>query len=224
MTEPTAQTPVDVERGQRVYTPLVLRAYDLVVLGFSNRFAWRCRSATMLEQYDRHVGRRHLDIGVGTGWYLDRCTWPVDQPEITLLDLNENSLAHAARRLRRYAPRTVRANVLDPLPLGDARFESVAANYLLHCLPGQAESKAATLAQHVRANLEPGGVLFGATILGRGVPHSRIGHRLMRVYNRKGIFSNADDDEPGLRRGLASGLKDVEIEVVGAVALFAARA
>jgi hypothetical protein len=114
--------------------------------------------------------------------------------------------------------------VLEPLPLGDARFESVAANYLLHCLPGEVESKAATLAEHVRANLEPGGVLFGATILDRGVPHSRIGRRLLRVYNRKGIFANADDDEPGLRRGLASCLNEVQIEVVGAVALFAARA
>ena len=222
--KPAAGIPVDVERGQRVYTPLVLRAYDLVVLGFSNRFAWRCRSSTMLERYDRHVGRRHLDLGVGTGWYLDRCRWPVEQPEITLLDLNENSLALAARRLRRYAPETVRANVLDPLPLGDARFESASANYLLHCLPGRIESKAGMLAENVRPYLRPGGVLFGSTILGQGVPHGRIGRRLLRVYNQKGIFSNADDDERGLQRGLASKLKDVEIEVVGAVALFAARA
>jgi hypothetical protein len=222
--EHAAEISVDVERGQRVYTPLVLRAYDLFVLGFSNRFAWRCRSATMLERYDRHVGRRHLDLGVGTGWFLDRCTWPVEQPEITLLDLNENSLALAARRLRRYAPQAVRANVLEPLPLGEARFESAAANYLLHCLPGPIESKAATLAGNVRSYLEPGGVLFGSTILGAGVPHTRIGRRLMHVYNRKGIFSNADDDESGLDRGLASQLKDVEIDVVGAVALFAARA
>jgi ubiquinone/menaquinone biosynthesis C-methylase UbiE len=224
MMKPAAENSVDVERGQRVYTPLVLRAYDLVVLGFSNRFAWRCRSATMLERYDRHIGRRHLDLGVGTGWYLERCTWPVEQPEITLLDLNENSLALAARRLRRYAPQTVRANVLDPFPLGDARFESAAANYLLHCLPGRIESKAATLAENVRPYLEPDGVLFGSTILSRGVPHTRIGRRLMHVYNRKGIFSNAGDDERGLQRGLASKLKNVEIEVVGAVALFAAMA
>jgi hypothetical protein len=27
------------------------------------------------------------------------CTWPVEQPQITLLDLNENSLSVAARRL-----------------------------------------------------------------------------------------------------------------------------
>jgi len=177
----------------------------------------------MLARYDRHVGKRHLDIGVGTGWYLDRCRWPVEKPELTLLDLNENSLAVASRRLVRYAPETVRASVLDPLPLGDRRFESAAANYLLHCLPGRIDSKAATLAANVRPYLRPGGVLFGSTILGRGVTHTRLGRRLMKLYNAKGIFSNADDGETGLARGLARGLDVVEIEVVGTVALFIAK-
>lgn len=221
LSAPDAQ---EVERGQRIYTPFVLRAYDLFVLGFSNRFAWGCPSRTMLERYDRLVGGRHLDIGVGTGWYLDRCAWPVEQPEITLLDLNENSLAVAARRLARYAPQTTRASVLDPLPLGERRFESAAANYLLHCLPGRIEAKAATVAANVRPHLEPGGVLFGSTILGRDVPHNRLGRRLMKLYNAKGIFSNAEDDERGLARGLASVLGDVEIEVVDTVALFTATA
>ncbi len=78
--------------------------------------------------------------------------------------------------------------------------------------------------ENVRPYLEPGGVLFGSTILGRGVPHGRIGRRLMQVYNEKAIFSNADDDERGLEQGLASVFEDVEIEVVGTVALFAATA
>jgi hypothetical protein len=203
---------------------IVLRAYDLVVLGFSNRFVWRCPSATLLERHDRHVGKRHLDLGVGTGWFVDRCRWPIAQPEITLVDLNENSLSMAARRVRRYAPRTIRANVLEALPLGDARFESVAANYLLHCLPGPIESKAAMLAANVLPHLEPGGVLFGGTILGRGVRHTRLGRRLMRLYNKQGIFSNTDDDEQGLETGLASAMSHVSIEVVGAVAVFTARA
>ena len=214
----------DVERGQRVYTPIVLRAYDLFVLGFSNRYAWRCPSGTMLERYDEHLGARHLDIGVGTGWYLDRATWPTAEPEITLVDLNENSLSATARRLARFAPETVRANVLEPLPLGGRRFESAAANYLLHCVPGAIESKAAALAAHVRPHLEPGGVLFGATILGRGVSHTRLGRRLMSVYNRKGIFANVEDDETGLERALRSVFDDVRIDVVGVVALFAATA
>jgi hypothetical protein len=46
----------------------------------------------------------------------------------------------------------------------------------------------------------------------------------MRLYNRKGIFSNVEDDREGLEQGLASQLDDVEIEVIGTVALFAGRA
>jgi hypothetical protein len=214
----------EVAAGQRVYTPLVLWGYDLVVLDFSNRFVWRCRSSTMLERYNRYVGARHLDVGVGTGWFLDHCKWPVDAPQITLLDLNENSLSAASSRIRRYAPATTRANVLDPVRLGDACFDSIGANYLFHCLPGKLEWKAATVASNLRPYLASSGVLFGSTILGRGVTHNLLGRRLMRLYNRKGIFSNLEDDQRGLERGLASQLTDVEIEVVGAVALFSGRA
>lgn len=214
----------EVEAGQRVYTPLMLRAYDLFVLGFSNRFVWRCHSSKMLERYDSHVGARHLDVGVGTGWFLDHCRWPVESPQITLLDLNENSLSAASDRIRRYAPTTVQANVLDPVELGNARFDSIGANFLFHCLPGGLEWKAATVASNLRPYLVSGGVLFGSTILGRGVAHNLFGRRLMRLYNRKGIFSNVEDDQRGLEQGLASELTDVEIEVFGAVALFAGRA
>ena len=218
------RSPDEVEAGQRVYTPLVLRGYDLFVLGFSNRFVWRCRSSRMLARYDRYVGARHLDVGVGTGWFLDRCSWPVEAPQITLLDLNENSLSAASKRIHRFAPTTVQANVLDPIDLGGLSFDSIAANFLFHCLPGTLAWKAATVASNLRPALASGGVLFGSTILGRGVQHNVLGRRLMRLYNRKGIFSNTEDDLQGLEQGLATQLTDVEIEVVGAVALFAGRA
>ena len=214
----------EVEAGQRVYTPFTLRVYDLLVLGFSNRFVWRCRSYKLLERYDSHVGARHLDVGVGTGWFLDHCSWPVESPKITLLDLNENSLSAASDRIRRYAPATIRANVLDRVDLGDAHFDSIGANFLFHCLPGGLERKAATVASNLRPYLASGGVFFGSTILGRGVSHNLLGRRLMRLYNRKRIFSNLEDDRRGLEQGLASERTDVQIEVVGAVALFAGRA
>jgi SAM-dependent methyltransferase len=214
----------EVEAGQRVYTPFTLRVYDLFVLGFSNRFVWRCRSSEMLERYDSHVGARHLDVGVGTGWFLDHCKWPVESPKITLLDLNENSLSAASERIRRYTPATVQANVLDRADLGDAQFDSIGANFLFHCLPGGLEVKAATVASNLRPYLASGGVFFGSTILGRGVSHNLFGRRLMRLYNRKRIFSNLEDDQRGLEQGLGSQLTDVQIEVAGAVALFAGRA
>jgi SAM-dependent methyltransferase len=223
LTEEVQRSSEEVEAGQRVYTPLVLKGYDLFVLGFSNRFVWRCPSSRMLERYDRYVGPRHLDVGVGTGWFLDNCSWPVDAPRITLLDLNENSLATASKRIQRLAPKTVQANVLDPVGLGEASFDSIAANFLFHCLPGKLQWKATTAVENLRPALAPGGVFFGSTILGRGVRHNMLGRRLMRLYNRKGIFSNTEDDLQGLEQGLATQLTDVEIEVVGAVALFAGR-
>jgi 2-polyprenyl-3-methyl-5-hydroxy-6-metoxy-1,4-benzoquinol methylase len=201
----------------------MLRFYDVFVLGFSNRFAWRCPSAHLLRQYDRLAGARHLDVGVGTGWFLDRCRWPVERPSITLVDLNENSLAAAASRIRRYGPETVTANVLEPLPLSGRSFESVGINFLLHCLPGQIEAKAGTVLDNLTPQLAPGGVLFGSTILGRGVRHNGIGRLLMSAYNRKGIFSNANDDADGLRRALDGRLADVVVDVIGTVALFSGR-
>ena len=192
----------EVEAGQRVYTPLVLWGYDLVVLGFSNRFVWRCRSSRMLDRYNTYVGARHLDVGVGTGWFLDHCDWPVETPQVTLLDLNQNSLSAASKRIRRYAPATIQANVLDQVELGDVRFDSIGVNYLFHCLPGELESKAATVASSLRPSLASSGVLFGSTILGQGVRHNVLGRRLMRLYNRKGIFRTSKMTSEDSNRGL----------------------
>ncbi len=47
--------------------------------------------------------------------------------------------------------------------------------------------------------LKPGGTLFGATILGKEVPHNAFGKKLMAVYNKKGIFSNTNDSADTLR-------------------------
>jgi SAM-dependent methyltransferase len=213
----------DVEAGQAVYSPLVLAAYDALVLGFSNRYVWRCPSATMLARYDQLAGPQHLDVGVGTGWFLDHCRWRGHRPEITLLDLNENSLRTAAGRIRRYEPRTVHANVLEPGDLGGDEFDSIGLNYLLHCLPGALETKTSAVVFNLAGRLKPGGVLFGSTILGRGVRHNALGRMLMRLYNRKGIFDNSGDDPGGLERGLAAQVGSVEVEIFGAVALFTAR-
>jgi hypothetical protein len=66
-----------------------------------------------------------------------------------------------------------------------------------------------------------GGVMFGTTILNHGVRHTRLGRKLMRVYNHRGIFSNFEDDLDGIERVLAARFQRFELDVVGAVALFA---
>jgi hypothetical protein len=212
----------EVEAGQAIYSPMVLRTYDLVVLGVSNPLLWGCPTRELRRLYDRNVSARHLDVGVGTGYFLDKATWPVPDPAITLLDLNPDCLAVAARRIRRYAPQTVQANILEPLP-PLASVQSAGLCYLLHCLPGTILEKAVAF-DHLRPLLVPGARVFGATILQGSVPRSRPAQALMNLYNRKGIFSNAADTAEDLEAALAARFSDVKVELRGVVALFEATA
>lgn len=212
-----------VEAGQAVYTRRSLPLYDLVVLGISNRFIWKCPTQRLEAHYNRHVSANHLDVGVGTGYFLDRCRFPANAPRVALMDLNGESLAHAAQRIARYRPEVYRRNVLEPIELDEEPFDSIGLNYLLHCLPGSIAEKSLVF-DHLQPLLKPGARLFGATLLHGGVPRSALARRLMAIYNRQGIFANQADDLEGLRRELARRFSEVAVEVVGCAALFSARA
>lgn len=216
-------TAEEVAAGQAVYTRRVLRAYDFFVLGVSNRFIWRCPTPRLLEHYRAHVTASHLDVGVGTGYYLDHCRFPVAAPRIALLDLNPETLRFSSRRIARYEPKAYLRNVLEPFTLEGARFDSVAANYLLHCLPGSLQSKSVVF-DHLKQHMNPGAVIFGSTLLGDSAALGWAGRRLMNFYNEKGIFSNREDTWAELERALAARFREVSMHSVGCAALFAARA
>ncbi|MBO0885622.1 MAG: SAM-dependent methyltransferase, partial [Mycobacterium sp.] len=135
---------------------------------------------------------------------------------------NVNSLASASARIAYATPRAVIANVLDPLPDALGTFDSIGTNYLFHCVPGTWASKGVAF-EHLANRLSPDGVLFGSTILGRGVDHNRIGRMLMALYNWRGIFHNVDDDAAGLEAALRRHFTDVKVEITGTVAAYAAR-
>ncbi len=208
--------------GQEVYTAGFLRVYDTVVLRFNGHLAWRCPPRRLLRLYDENISSRHLDIGVGTGYLLDKCRYPTRCPEITLMDLNPNPLRVAARRLRRYQPKTHRANALEPFGLPAGAFESVGLNWLLHCLPGDMAAKSIVF-DHCKEVLAPEGVVFGSTVLSGGVRHTRWSRWMMERLNRDGTFSNPDDDLEGLRTQLEQRFDGARVEVVGAVGIFSAR-
>ena len=206
--------------GQAVYSPLVLRVYDAWVLGFSNRFLWRCPTAKLEALYDRNVSQRHLDIGVGSGYFLKTARWPGPRPDITLMDLNPNSLRSAAARIADLCPKTVQVDVLSPLP-DIGRFDSVGLCYLLHCLPGSILEKAVVL-DHIAPLLAPKACVFGATIVQGDAPRSGLAQKLMNFYNKRGIFSNNKDTVEDLHRALDSRFSAVQIEISGCVCMFEA--
>ena len=215
-------TAEQVQAGQAVYTKQTLAIYDFVVLTVSNRFVWRCPTPRLLKHYNEHVTANHLDVGVGTGYFLDRCRVPSRQPRLALMDLNLNALEFAAQRVERYQPETYVRNVLEPIAIEGGKFDSVGINYLLHCLPGSIASKSVSL-DHLADSLNPGGILFGSTLLHDGVRRNRLARRLMENYNSQGIFSNRNDDLAGLTTALRKRLRDVTVKVVGCAALFTGR-
>jgi SAM-dependent methyltransferase len=207
-------------RGQSDYTRPLLRVYDRAVLGFAARFVWRCPTPRLVAGYRQHIRDRHLDVGPGTGYFIER-SGLADGSRVTLLDPNPNVLAHASRRLRHLDVTAVEADVLKPLPV-DGPFDSAALHLVIHCLPGPLSRKAVAV-EHVAAVLAPGGVLFGASVLGTYGPQTWLSRRVLAAFNRRGAFDNLDDTEDGLRAILAASFEHVEIETVGAIAIFAAR-
>lgn len=220
----------DPERGvvardlahHAIYTKSILSIYDLWVLGISNSLLWKCPTRILRAEFAKNATTNHLDVGVGTGYYLDKCL--SNEPRrVALLDLNLNSSNMAASRIKRFAPEIYHADVLDPsLELKCDRFDSISLNYLLHCLPGSIKDKSIVFA-NLRPYLNDKGVLFGSTILGKGLDKSYLANKLMSIYNRQGIFHNSLDNLTDLTSSLHEYFREVKIRTVGCVAIFAAK-
>ena len=206
-------------RGQSEYTRPLLKLYDPLVLGPIARFVWRCPATRLVERYRQRIRSRHLDVGPGTGYFLERSGLPDGSP-VTILDPNPNVLRHVSQRLGQLDITAVEADVLKPLPVSGT-FDSAALHLVIHCLPGPLPSKAAAVA-NVAAVLAPDGVLFGASVLGTSGRHTWAARRMLDAFNRQGGFDNLNDTEEGLGEILAASFEHVELETVGSVAIFAA--
>lgn len=218
-----SSNPPDPTAGAAVYSrPLLLRLfYDILVLSISNTFIWRCSTShILLPFFKARASPKHLDIGVGTGYFLKHADLAKDA-SVTLCDLNGDTLATAKSQIPELKTECLLHDVFEPLPTKE-KFGSISLMYLLHCMPGPPERKAAIFG-HLKNNLEEGGVLFGATILGKGVEHNWAGRYVMKFYNKKGIFGNWDDGAEVFLKELKMHFEDVDARVEGVVLLFTAR-
>jgi SAM-dependent methyltransferase len=207
-------------KGYRGYNRFMLTIYDPWVLGFTTRALWKVPVPLGIERYRQNLGQRHLDVGPGTGYFLEKASPPAGT-EITLLDPNPNVLARCSRRLAAMNPMTVQASVMEPLPV-DPTFDSAALSFVIHCLRGPMSNKAAAI-RNIAAVLKPEGVLFGGTILGLEEHHTPQARLFLKGANKLGDFDNLGDTADGLREILEESFQEVEVEVVGSAAMFTAR-
>ncbi len=207
-------------KGQAGYNPVLLAIYDPWVLGFMSRAVWHVPIPRFVENYRANLGHRHLDIGPGTGYFIEKAAPPTDT-EITLLDPNPHVLRRAGKRLASRHPTVVEADVMKPLPVAGP-FDSAALSFVLHCLRGPDANKAIAI-RNIADVLTPDGVLFGGTVLGLGEHHTEPARAFLRAANKQGGFDNAGDTAEGLRTILSASFHDVHVQTIGSAAAFTAR-
>lgn len=210
-----------VEAGQAVYTPKMLGLYDFLILRVIVPYIWKCPIGSRIRLYNANITSNHLEVGVGSGFYLENTIFPNNNPRLALMDLNPNCLKHTSNRLARYNPKSYRVNILEPIDLDIEKFDSIALNAVIHCLPGTMQSKIVVF-DHLKKLLNPGGVIFGSTVLNIGVEKNWLTNWFMKLYNDRKIFTNLNDDLATLERGLNERFSNVELEVTGTVAIFRA--
>jgi SAM-dependent methyltransferase len=204
------------EKGRAIYTPLFLLIYDFWVLGIVNTFAWGCSTTRyLLPQFRANVRKNHLDIGVGTGYYLDRGQIP-HTTRLTLVDTEQVALDTAQRRSRRSDANLVIADILQPFSLKE-KFDSVSMYYLFHCIPSTMREKCSVFS-HIKYNMTADGVIHGANVLGKGVAQDNwLGKRIRRFCLNHGVFHNREDNAYEFEDALRRNFKTVETWVVGTV-------
>ncbi|MBN1495652.1 MAG: class I SAM-dependent methyltransferase [Spirochaetes bacterium] len=208
--------------GSAIYSKLILSIYDPLVMLFENHLVWKCPTKKIISFYNHHISGNHLDVGVGTGYFLDKCRFPDTDPTVHLMDLNKNSLQVTAKRIKRYNPVIHHWNILETINLNLPRFDSICIGNILHCLPGDFTSKAIVF-ENLKKYMNNDGILFGLTILGKDVEAGLLYKLFNAMYNKLSIFTNLNDSYEDLEKVLQLHFHTYHLELVGSVALFSCK-
>lgn len=199
-----------------VYNNLTLKIYNTLVLYISNKFIWKCDTKTVLLPFFKEkLTKEHLDIGVGSGYYLEKIN-----TRVSVCDSNKNSLNFAKKN-----------GLINEIILNDVRhrfktdlhnkFSSISCFYLFHCIEGSFK-KNGIIFDNINELLKSDGIVYGATILSPA-KKNLLARALNYTYNRIGVFFNEDDDITSLHSILNEKFTEVKVHKIGEVALFSAK-
>lgn len=207
--------------GIKAYSKVSLSFYDPFVIRGLAPCVWNCSPADILDHYREHVTANHADIGVGTGYFLDRCDFGQREPRIALIDLQPASLAHATRRLARYRPEIYVRDARTPL-VGIPAFDSICLGGILHCLPGYGLQQKSAALRALKPIAHPGTKVFGYTLVS---DHIRENWRRTLTHcclRRLRVVNFANDRIDDLANILRAQFIDSKVEPVGCFAFFSA--
>jgi hypothetical protein len=206
----------------KAYTKLGLRLYDPLIVNVVAPHVWGCSPELLVDHYRQHVTSNHADIGVGTGYFLDRCGLDSANPRLALIDLQPNCLAYTAQRLARYRPQTHVRDVLRPIDdIPGGPFDSIALGGIIHCLAGDLAQKSKVF-DSIAPITKGGTRIFGYTLVYDGV-QDRVRRALVHpLLNGLRVIDNKNDHLRDLRLELKSRFINCQVNLIGCMALFSA--
>ena len=204
------------------YNQVMLELYDLLILRLSSTVIWRCSTAHLILLYSHHLSRRHLELGVGTGYLLQHGVFPSHSIDLLLLDCNPRVLRHALRRLARYAPKGLALDLMQPKWPDLPKQQSIGLNYVWHGLQGTPEQRGALFGRLAQL-LMSDGVLFGATVRGVHPQMSALARLASQRWLDGRLFNNQGDTPERLTEYLSRYFAEVSVWLQGEVILFVAK-
>lgn len=213
---------LNLPRSTRGYSDCILELYDFLILKFSTMLIWRCRTSQLVDLYRIYASRRHLEIGVGTGYLLRQAAFPSHWVLLHILDCNPKVLQHAYYRLSRYSPIPVLCDLMTTDWPALPKQQSIGMNYVWHALDGDLQTRGQVfgkLAQY----LVPNGVLFGSSVVGLHQNMSKLSQFVSRHWLSVGLFNNIGDCPESLRLILQQYFSEVQVWQEGQIMFFVAK-
>jgi hypothetical protein len=210
-----------LKAGQLFFSMMNHRMYDTGLYRFVTGQIWRCPTERLMDTYADNISGDHLEIGVGSGYFLEHTLCSESVHRLVLLDLNRSCLEKSAERLKSCAPLLHQLDIQQPIAPAMRGFASIGMNYVLHCIPGNFR-RIQHIFHHVHAMLAEDGVFFGATLVKRPARKGVIAWLLMWFLNAVGIFNNSLHTVEELEDAMKSLFDDVEISTVGSAVVFRA--
>ncbi|BDC75046.1 class I SAM-dependent methyltransferase (plasmid) [Prescottella equi] len=210
--------------GGLLYGQQILSYCGSRISTWCNSLVWRCPNSRIVKCYNENIGARHLEVGARSAWFLEQASLPT-ATEIDILCLKKQKVLATKEHLTEQglATRVCIGSVMAPIAPSMGYFDSIAASFVFHRLPGTWSEKRLAI-RHISHALKEDGVFFGATILGAGVRHNLLGRTLCDIFNsRLGGFHNSCDDKAGLVDALEASFEEVDVAVEGSTAKFIAR-
>ena len=143
----------------------------------------------IFNQYNKYLGRNHLEIGPGSGYFLKN----KNINNLTLIDINQDILNYSYNNLisNNYEIKIKNHNIFNQELKLNSEFDSVGLNYVLHCIPGRIENNIDSIINNLKNKNDY--ILFGSSVLNDVNLQTRLSKLELIYLNKNKVFHNTND-------------------------------